>query len=119
MGWTNSQARGSVDNAPEEKARRNHNLDGAAFSLMVGQLGMRMAVQGNFRVASAAMRNFGDALRIAYRSGTVTGMLTDGLGLLGGTPIFIVFSAAAPDVLLGFDFGGTLLATFMSIIMKR
>ena len=90
-------------------------LLGAAFSLMVGQFGMRMAVQGNIRVASAAMRNFGDALRIAYRSGTVTGMLTDGLGLLGGTTIFIIFGAAAPDVLLGFGFGGTLLAMFMRV----
>ena len=90
-------------------------LLGAAFSLMVGQLGMRMAVQGNIRVAAAAMRNFGDALRIAYRSGTVTGMLTDGLGLLGGTTIFIIFGAAAPDVLLGFGFGGTLLAMFMRV----
>ncbi len=88
---------------------------GALFSLTVGQLGMRMAVQGNIRVAAASMRNFGDALRIAYRSGTVTGMLTDGLGLLGGTTIFIVFGAAAPDALLGFGFGGTLLALFMRV----
>jgi K(+)-stimulated pyrophosphate-energized sodium pump len=88
---------------------------GAAFSLIVGQLGMRMAVQGNIRVAAASMHDFGDALRIAYRSGTVTGMLTDGLGLLGGTTIFIIFGAAAPDVLLGFGFGGTLLAMFMRV----
>jgi K(+)-stimulated pyrophosphate-energized sodium pump len=88
---------------------------GASFSLIVGQLGMRMAVQGNVRVAAASMRNFGDALRIAYRSGTVTGMLTDGLGLLGGTTIFIVFGSAAPDALLGFGFGGTLLALFMRV----
>jgi K(+)-stimulated pyrophosphate-energized sodium pump len=88
---------------------------GAAFSLIVGQLGMRMAVQGNLRVAAASMHSFGDALRIAYRSGTVTGMLTDGLGLLGGTTIFIVFGAAAPDALLGFGFGGTLLALFMRV----
>jgi K(+)-stimulated pyrophosphate-energized sodium pump len=88
---------------------------GAAFSLIVGQLGMRMAVQGNIRVAAASMREFGAALRIAYRSGTVTGMLTDGLGLLGGTTIFIIFGAAAPDVLLGFGFGGTLLAMFMRV----
>ena len=88
---------------------------GAAFSLMVGQFGMRMAVQGNIRVAAASMRNFGDALRIAYRSGTVTGMLTDGLGLLGGTTIFIIFGTAAPDALLGFGFGGTLLALFMRV----
>jgi K(+)-stimulated pyrophosphate-energized sodium pump len=62
---------------------------GAFFSLLVGRIGMRMAVQANVRVASAARRSFGDALRIAYRAGTVTGMLTDGLGLLGGTAIFI------------------------------
>ncbi len=88
---------------------------GATFSLLVGQLGMRMAVQGNIRVAAASMHDFGDALRIAYRSGTITGMLTDGLGLLGGTTIFIIFGKAAPDVLLGFGFGGTLLALFMRV----
>jgi len=88
---------------------------GASFSLIVGQLGMRMAGQGNIRVAAASMHDFGDALRIAYRSGTVTGMLTDGLGLLGGTTIFIIFGAAAPDALLGFGFGGTLLALFMRV----
>jgi K(+)-stimulated pyrophosphate-energized sodium pump len=88
---------------------------GASFSLLVGQLGMRMAVQGNIRVAAASMHDFGDALRIAYRSGTVTGMLTDGLGLMGGTGIFIVFGPAAPDALLGFGFGGTLVALFMRV----
>jgi K(+)-stimulated pyrophosphate-energized sodium pump len=49
---------------------------GAGFSLTVGQIGMRMAVEGNVRVASASRRSFGDALRIAYRAGTITGMLT-------------------------------------------
>jgi len=88
---------------------------GAMFSLSVGQLGMRMAVQGNVRVASASRRSFGDALRIAYRTGTITGMLTDGLGLLGGTVIFILMGKAAPDALLGFGFGGTLLALFMRV----
>jgi len=88
---------------------------GAGFSLTVGQIGMRMAVQANVRVASASRRSFGDALRIAYRAGTITGMLTDGLGLLGGTTIFIVLGIAAPDALLGFGFGGTLLALFMRV----
>lgn len=88
---------------------------GAGFSLTVGQIGMRMAVQGNVRVASAARHSFGDALRIAYRAGTITGMLTDGLGLFGGTIIFMVFGIAAPDALLGFGFGGTLLALFMRV----
>ena len=88
---------------------------GSGFSLTVGQIGMRMAVQANVRVASAARRSFGDALRIAYRAGTITGMLTDGLGLFGGTIIFILLGIAAPDALLGFGFGGTLLALFMRV----
>ncbi len=88
---------------------------GASFSLAVGQLGMRMAIQANVRVASASRRGFNEALSIAYYSGTITGMLTDGLGLLGGTSIFIIFGTAAPDVLLGFGFGGTLLALFMRV----
>jgi len=88
---------------------------GAGFSLTVGQIGMRMAVEANVRVASAARKSFGDSLRIAYRAGTITGMLTDGLGLLGGTVIFIILGIAAPDALLGFGFGGTLLALFMRV----
>jgi K(+)-stimulated pyrophosphate-energized sodium pump len=88
---------------------------GALFSLMVGQFGMRMAIQGNVRVAAAARTSFDKALKIAYRAGTITGMLTDGLGLLGGTAIFMFFQKAAPDALLGFGFGGTLLALFMRV----
>jgi K(+)-stimulated pyrophosphate-energized sodium pump len=88
---------------------------GASFSLLVGQLGMRMAIQANVRASSAARRGLNEALSIAYYSGTITGMLTDGLGLFGGTLIFIVFGKAAPDALLGFGFGGTLLALFMRV----
>jgi len=90
-------------------------LAGSSFSALVGFLGMNMAVEGNVRVASAAKHGHGEALKVAYRSGTITGMLTDGLGLLGGTLIFIYFGKAAPDVLLGFGFGGTLLALFMRV----
>lgn len=88
---------------------------GALFSLTVGQLGMRMAIQANVRVAAASRRGFNESLSIAYYAGTITGMLTDGLGLMGGTAIFIVFGKAAPDALLGFGFGGTLLALFMRV----
>ena len=54
-------------------------------------------------------------MQLAYRTGTITGMLTDGLGLLGGTLIFMVFGEQAYEVLLGFGFGGTLLALFMRV----
>ena len=46
---------------------------GAGFSLTVGQIGMRMAVEGNVRVAAEARKSFSGALRIAYRAGTITG----------------------------------------------
>jgi len=89
---------------------------GATFSTLVGQLGMRVAIEGNIRVAAqAAQNNYNGALTVAYRAGTFTGMLTDGLGLLGGTLIFMIFGKAAPDALLGFGFGGTLVALFMRI----
>ncbi|MBM3130276.1 MAG: sodium-translocating pyrophosphatase [Chloroflexi bacterium] len=90
-------------------------LMGSLFSLAVGQLGMRMAVLANVRMAAGAQRSFGEALRIGYRTGTISGMLTDGLGLLGGTLIFIMYGQAAPEVLLGFGFGGTLIALFMRV----
>ncbi|MGD8397984.1 MAG: sodium-translocating pyrophosphatase [Anaerolineae bacterium] len=89
---------------------------GASFSIIVGQLGMRVAIEGNIRVAArAAANDYNGALTVAYRAGTFTGMLTDGLGLLGGTIIFMIFGQAAPDALLGFGFGGTLVALFMRI----
>ncbi len=88
---------------------------GAAFSWIVGFVGMSLAVRGNLRVAAAARTSYGSALQLGYRTGTITGMLTDGLGLLGGTLIFMMYGEHAYEVLLGFGFGGTLLALFMRV----
>ncbi|HEY5039683.1 MAG TPA: sodium/proton-translocating pyrophosphatase, partial [bacterium] len=52
---------------------------------------------------------------VAHRAGAVTGMLTVGLGLLGPTLVFMVLGTAAPDALLGFAFGGTVVALFMRV----
>jgi K(+)-stimulated pyrophosphate-energized sodium pump len=90
-------------------------LMGSLFSALVGFTGMRLATVGNLRVAAAAKRSFGEAMRLAYKTGTVTGMFTCGLGLLGGTLILIVFGETAYEVLLGFGFGGSLLALFMRV----
>ncbi|HEY6950994.1 MAG TPA: sodium/proton-translocating pyrophosphatase, partial [Bacteroidota bacterium] len=90
-------------------------LLGSLFSWTVGFVGMRLATQGNLRVATAAKRSYGEALQLGYRTGTITGMLTDGLGLLGGTMIFLLFGDQAYEALLGFGFGGTLLALFMRV----
>lgn len=91
-------------------------LMGSIFSGTVGLVGMNLAVRGNVRVAAAAnKKSFSQALKIAYRTGTITGMLTDGLGLFGGTLIFMIYGEKAYEVLLGFGFGGTLLALFMRV----
>jgi K(+)-stimulated pyrophosphate-energized sodium pump len=90
-------------------------LIGSTFSATVGFVGMRLATTGNLRVAAAAKTSFGRALQLGYRSGTITGMLTDGLGLLGGSIIFLIYGEHAYEALLGFGFGGTLLALFMRV----
>ncbi len=91
-------------------------LMGSIFSATVGFVGMNLAVRGNVRVAAAANRgSFSQALKIAYRTGTITGMLTDGLGLFGGTVIFMIYGERAYEILLGFGFGGTLIALFMRV----
>jgi K(+)-stimulated pyrophosphate-energized sodium pump len=90
-------------------------LMGSLFSWCVGFVGMRLATTGNLRVAAAAKRSYGEAMQLGYRTGTVTGMLTDGLGLLGGTLIFLLYGVNAYEALLGFGFGGTLLALFMRV----
>ena len=45
--------------------------------------------------------SFGQALQLGYRTGTITGMLTDGLGLLGGSIIFLIYGEHAYEALLG------------------
>jgi K(+)-stimulated pyrophosphate-energized sodium pump len=90
-------------------------LMGSIFSWAVGFVGMRLATAGNLRVAAAAKHSYGEAMQLGYRTGTITGMLTDGLGLLGGTLIFLLYGAQAYEALLGFGFGGTLLALFMRV----
>ena len=78
-------------------------LLGASCSLAIGQIGLRyIGTRGNVRVAQQArLGSFQGALRVAYRSGTIAGMLADGLGLLGGTIIFLLYGKHAPEVLLG------------------
>ncbi len=90
-------------------------LLGSVFSATVGFFGMRLATTGNLRVAAAARRGFAPAMRLGYMTGTVTGMLTTGLGLLGGCLIVLVMGEKAYETLLGFAFGGSLLALFMRV----
>ena len=89
---------------------------GAGFSALTGFAGMWLAVRGNVRVANAAREaGLRRALRIAFRTGGVAGMFTVGLGLLGATGILLMFKQDATSVLVGFGFGGALLAMFMRV----
>jgi K(+)-stimulated pyrophosphate-energized sodium pump len=89
---------------------------GAAFSAITGFVGMWLAVRGNVRVANAArIAGLRQALTIAFRTGGVAGMFTVGLGLLGATAILMIYKQDATSVLVGFGFGGALLAMFMRV----
>lgn len=92
---------------------------GALASGLTGTIGMLLAVQGNVRVAAGAVaKGKKEALTIAFRTGSIAGMFTIGMGLLGATSIFLIFqteASAISDVLVGFGFGGCLLALFMRV----
>ena len=89
---------------------------GAGFSMLTGFAGMWLAVRGNVRVANAARETgLRRALTIAFRTGGVAGMFTVGLGLFGATAILLIYKQDAISVLVGFGFGGALLAMFMRV----
>ena len=77
---------------------------------------MSLAVRGNVRTAAAAREGkMAPALKVAYRTGAITGLLCVGLGLLGATVIVLIFQNTATSVLIGFAFGASLLALFMRV----
>jgi K(+)-stimulated pyrophosphate-energized sodium pump len=90
-------------------------LMGVLASYGAGYVGMGLAVRANVRVANAALGSFKRALELAFQAGTVSGMFTVGLGLLGATIIFLSFKEQAMRVLVGFGFGGCLAALFMRV----
>ena len=77
---------------------------------------MSLAVRGNVRTAAAAATgSLPAALKVAFRTGGVAGMFTVGLGLLGATIIIMIFQNTASAILIGFGFGGSLLALFLRV----
>ncbi|HID05770.1 MAG TPA: sodium-translocating pyrophosphatase, partial [Armatimonadetes bacterium] len=90
-------------------------LMGVFASYSAGYVGMYSAINANSRVAMAALSSFKKALEVAFQAGTVSGMFTVGLGLLGACIIFLIFRENAMKVLVGFGFGGCLAALFMRV----
>ncbi|MDQ3987262.1 MAG: sodium-translocating pyrophosphatase [Actinomycetota bacterium] len=91
-------------------------LAGCFMSGLTGFIGMSLAVRGNVRTAAAARSgSLPAALRVAFRTGGIAGMFTVGLGLLGATVIILIFQNTSSAILIGFGFGGSLLALFMRV----
>jgi len=89
---------------------------GCVASGLTGYIGMTLATRGNVRTAAAAKRgSMKGALQVAFRTGGVAGMFTVGLGLLGATVIIALFQNTSSAMLIGFGFGGSLLALFLRV----
>ena len=94
-------------------------LVGATLSAAAGFIGMNVSVRSNVRTAEAAKGGLKPAFKVAFRAGSVTGLLVVGLGLLGVagyywilTAGFDVSSTKTVDDLVGLAFGGSLISVF-------
>src|SRR5438046_7623582 len=94
-------------------------LLGAALSAAAGFIGMNVAVRSNVRTAEAARHGLKPALNVAFRAGSVTGLLVVGLGLGGVAGYYWVLTdwignsqGAAIGDSVGLAFGGSLISVF-------
>ena len=65
---------------------------GAACSALAGALGMRVATLANHRTTEAARTSLSSALNVAFSGGVVMGMNVVGLGILGLSVLFYIYS---------------------------
>ncbi|MEI8143276.1 MAG: sodium-translocating pyrophosphatase [Candidatus Berkelbacteria bacterium] len=85
-------------------------LVGASFSALAGYVGMNVSVRGNVRTAEACRKGLPAGMDVAFKSGTVTGFLVVGLGLLAVTGFYAIFKDI--NALIGLGFGGSLISIF-------
>ncbi len=86
---------------------------GALCSGVAGIIGMSISVRANVRTAEAATKGFTQAMNMAVRGGSVTGMLVAGLGLLSVTVFYLITKDLS--ALIGLGFGGSLISVFARI----
>jgi K(+)-stimulated pyrophosphate-energized sodium pump len=91
---------------------------GGILSGSAGFIGMNLSVRANARVAEAARGGVPPALDVAFKGGSVTGLLVVGLALLGVAGYYgiLVLTGSsdkeAVDALVGLGFGGSLISVF-------
>ncbi|MBS0013055.1 MAG: sodium-translocating pyrophosphatase [Desulfobacterales bacterium] len=83
---------------------------GAVASYLAGYIGMRVSVLANVRTAEAAKGGLAAGLKMAFRGGSVTGMLVAGLALTSIAGYYTIVEDVVPLVALGF--GGSLISIF-------
>ncbi|CAN5570566.1 sodium-translocating pyrophosphatase [soil metagenome] len=83
---------------------------GALLSSLAGYVGMFVSVRANVRTAEAARGGLEKALTVAFRGGSVTGLLVVGLGLLGVAGFF--YFTHDVQALIGLGFGASLISVF-------
>jgi len=83
---------------------------GAILSALAGFIGMTVAVRANVRTAEAAKSGLGAAFGVAFRGGSVTGLLVVGLGILGVATLYGITHDI--NALIGLGFGGSLISVF-------
>jgi K(+)-stimulated pyrophosphate-energized sodium pump len=83
---------------------------GSIFSALAGFIGMYVSVRANVRTAEAARGGLPKALDVAFRGGSVTGLLVVGLGLLGVAGFHCLMHDV--NALVGLGFGASLISVF-------
>ncbi len=92
---------------------------GGILSAATGYIGMNVSVRANARVAEAARGGVSKALDVAFKGGSVTGILVVGLALMGVAGYYGFLTAIVDetpketvDALIGLGFGGSLISIF-------